>query len=148
MNGMSEQQLAELYEIYKEQQKLRNKLEEQLSDKMGTAERALMQQTLREMQRAENELLRNGVTQQTMNRMNRIQQRLLQLQGAAFQQEREQQRTSNTNKETFSGEERGGFLFEGEQKKEQEELIRKPLPMTSRYKNLIKKYFQDRNQRK
>ena len=141
LDGMSEEQLEELLEIYKEQQQLRTALEKQLSDKMGKAEQQLLQRAIREMQSVENELLRNGVTQQTRNRMNQIEQRLLQLKGASFQQERERQRQSQTNREIFSGMQKDLIQVEMGGRSVQEELIAKPLPINVQFKSLIRSYF-------
>ena len=146
VGGMSEKQLEELLEIYKEQQRLRNKLEEQLSNRLGKAERQLLQRAVQEMRSVENELLREGVTRQTRTRMNQIQQRLLQMRGAAFQQELDNQRQSRTNRSTFGSENGVINTMSGKSLSDQEKLISRPLPISVRYKSIIRAYFSSKSE--
>ncbi|MCB0376100.1 MAG: hypothetical protein KDD04_09300, partial [Sinomicrobium sp.] len=64
-----EQNAEQLYEIYKEQQRLRQLLEQQLKDKEGTGEGKDAKELLREMEQIEDELLEKGLNQNTLQRM-------------------------------------------------------------------------------
>ena len=99
--GMSEAQLKEIYEIYQEQQTLRNALEEQLKNIIDAEIRDLGRKLTLQMEQFENELLENGITERTLNRMNQIQHQLMKLENAALRQGKKKERESKTNKEVY-----------------------------------------------
>ena len=76
----------ESYQIYKEQQRIRQELEFQLENMINDADRSLGERIAREMEMFENDLLQNGITQKTADRLNRIQQQLMRLENAALKQ--------------------------------------------------------------
>ncbi|EAR16593.1 hypothetical protein RB2501_06825 [Robiginitalea biformata HTCC2501] len=141
-NG-DEMSYQELFEIYKQQQIIRNRLEEQLQDMIDNSDRELAQRIAREMEQFEEEILRNGVTTRTADRMNRIQQQLMKLENASFQQGEKEERESRTSTRTYMNPiTTRPEVFENEGENV-EILNRQVLPLRRIYKNKIKAYFQD-----
>ena len=141
-NG-TEMGYEELFEIYKEQQAIRQRLEEQLKTLIDNSDRKLAEQIARQMEQFEEELLRNGVTTRTADRINQIQHQLMKLENAAFTQGNKQERESESNREQFVNPiTTKPEVFENEQENV-EILNRQVLPLRGLYKNKVKAYFQD-----
>ena len=140
-NGLSEGQLKEIYEIYQEQQSIRLGLEEQLKDMLNEGERNLSRSILLEMEQFENELLENGITERTVNRMNRIQQQLMRLENAALQQGMKKERKSSTNKEQFNNDIKMDNDVIKVKSREVEILNREALPLRPDFDKKVKLYF-------
>lgn len=144
-NGGDEMSYEELFEIYKQQQIIRNRLEQQLEDMIQESDRELAQRIAREMEKFEDELLRSGVTRRTADQINRIQQQLMKLENASFQQGEQEERESQTNERRFVNPViTKPEVFENETENI-EILNRQVLPLRRIYKNKIKAYFQDGN---
>ncbi len=137
----NEEDLQELFEIYKEQQRIRQELEKQLEDMIENGDRDLAKKLLRQMESFEEDLLENGITQRTIQRMNMIEHQLLKLENAALDQGEKQERQGKTNREDYSN----PILTRPEQwdnfKRETELLNRQALPLQQRYRELIRLYF-------
>jgi len=139
--GDGEESYAEFFEIYKEQQKIRQELEKQLEDMLNDGDRKLGEKIAREMEVFEEELLRNGITERTADRLNRIQQQLMRLENAALEQGERKERESTTNKTRFTNPiltrpevfERTGDEIEF--------LNREALPLRRIYREKVKLYF-------
>lgn len=144
--GMTEEQLKEIYEIYQEQQTIRQSLEEQLKNIMDADKRDLAKKLVLQMEQFENELLENGITKRTENRMNQIQHQLLKLENAAMKQGEKKERESNTNNKDFSA----PILTKPElldpKSNEIEILNRQALPLRPDYQIKVKEYFGNGNQ--
>ncbi|MEM9685724.1 MAG: DUF4175 family protein, partial [Bacteroidota bacterium] len=97
-----EQDAGQLYEIYKQQQQLRQLLEQQLKDNMGTGAAKDAGELLKEMEQIENELLEKGLNEGTLQRMSNLKHQLLKLEEASFRQGKKQERESTTNREQFN----------------------------------------------
>ncbi len=141
--GESEQDLQEVYEIYKEQQQIRNQLEQQLENLIKNTDKQLAKGLIRQMEDFENELLENGITQQTVNRMNLIQHQLLKLENAAMQQGEKQERESTTGEDQF----RNPIVTKPEllrnDGRDVENLNRQSLPLRPIYLKKVKDYFKN-----
>jgi hypothetical protein len=139
--GGREESYAEFFEIYKEQQKIRQELEKQLEDMLNDGDRKLGEKISREMELFEEELLRNGITERTADRLNRIQQQLMRLENASLEQGERKERESSTNRETFTN----PILTRPEvferREEEVEFLNRQALPLQRIYREKVKKYF-------
>jgi len=140
-SGPSESELKEIYEIYKEQQMIRQKLEEQLQDMINSSDRKLGEKLLRQMEDFENELLENGFTQRGMNKMNNIQYELLKLENAAMKQGKKPDRKSNTNKNQFNNPIITKPSLLDDYRNEIEILNRQALPLRQNFQNKVKEYF-------
>ena len=140
-SGGMEDSYAEYFEIYKEQQKIRQQLEKQLEDLINEGDRKLAESIAREMELFEEELLRNGITERTAQRLNRIQQQLMRLENAALEQGERKERESTSNKEVFEN----PILTRPdvfERKKDEIEFLnRQVLPLRRLYRERVKRYF-------
>ena len=108
---------------------------------INESDRKLGERIAREMELFEEEILRNGITEKTADRLNRIQQQLMRLENAALEQGEEEKRESRTNSEAFTN----PILTRPEvfEKKEQElEILnRQPLPLRRQYQERVRTYF-------
>ncbi len=139
--GTSEDELREIYEIYKSQQMLRQKLEEQLRDMIKKDDRNLGERLLRQMEDFENDLLENGVTERTLSKVNTIQYELLKLENAALKQGKKQERESNTNTIEFKTPITTKPSLLENYRNEVEILDRQALPLRRNFQNRVKEYF-------
>ncbi|RNC92289.1 MAG: DUF4175 family protein [Allomuricauda sp.] len=141
-NGeLSEGQLQEVYEIYKEQQYLRQQLEAQLKNMIDESDQELTKKLLRQMEDFENQLLENGITEKTIERANQIQHQLLKLENAALEQGQKQERESNTNNNNFTAPITTRPDVLNGQGSDIEILNRQTLPLRQNYQNRVKQYF-------
>ncbi|MGB6154071.1 MAG: hypothetical protein WBG48_18950, partial [Pricia sp.] len=140
-DGPSEAELQEIYEIYKEQQMIRQKLEQQLQNMIYSGDKKLGQKLLKQMEDFENDLLENGVTQRSISKINNIEYELLKLENAALKQGKKSERESNTNVQDFTN----PILSKPEALKnyrnEIEILNRQTLPLRPNFRNRVKDYF-------
>jgi len=137
----SEAELQEIYEIYKEQQMLRQKLEEQLEDMINANDKKLGQKLIKQMEDFENDLLENGITQRSLSKINNIQYELLKLENAALKQGKKQERESNTNKDTFQNPNTTRPSVLDIYRNEIEILNRQALPLRQNFQIKVKEYF-------
>ncbi len=141
-DGYNEDLNGELYEIYKQQQQLRNQLEDRLS-KEGL--KGAGGKLIKEMEGIEQQLLDKGFNQRTLERMLNLQYELLKLDEADFKQGQDNKRESITNRDNYTNELR---LSPEDVKKyfnSTEILNREALPLQQKYKNEVKKYFDGTN---
>lgn len=142
-NNSSEEELQEIFEIYKEQQKIRQELEKQLADMINQGDRNLGKKLIRQMEDFENELLENGITQSGITKINTIKYELIKLQNAAMKQGEKKERESNTNQRDFENPILTKPLQLELDKNEIEILNRETLPLKQNYKNKVKHYFKE-----
>ncbi|WP_405384843.1 hypothetical protein [Maribacter sp. LLG6340-A2] len=138
---MSEQELKEIYEIYQNQQKIRQALEEQLNNMINNGDQKLGEKLVRQMEDFENDLLENGITQRTINKANNIQYELLKLENAALKQGKKSERESNTNLENFTNPIITKPSLLDNYRNEVEILNRQSLPLRQNFKTKVKEYF-------
>ncbi len=138
---LSEEELKEIYEIYKEQQRIRQELEKQLENFIQKSDKELAKKLVRQMEDFENDLLENGVTQQNLNKANNIQYRLLKLEKAALKQGEKEERESDTNRKNFDNPITTKPSLLENYKNEIEILNRQALPLQNIYRNKVKHYF-------
>ena len=144
-NGLSEQQLKEIYEIYKEQQAIRQQLEQQLKNIIANDKRDIAKKLVRQMESFENDLLENGITQRTLNKMNAIQHQLLKLENAALKQGKKKERESRTNLSGFKNTVKNPEQDNDKNESVIEILNRQALPLRQNYQNKVKDYFKREN---
>ncbi|MFZ9030647.1 MAG: DUF4175 family protein [Robiginitalea sp.] len=140
-SGGNEDSYAEYFEIYKEQQKIREQLERQLEDMINEGDRKLAESIAREMELFEEELLRNGITERTAERLNRIQQQLMRLENAALEQGEREERQSRTNTDVFDNPVLTRPEVFERKEDEIEFLNRQVLPLRRLYRERVKRYF-------
>jgi len=144
-NGVSglqgEAELKEIYEIYKEQQMIRERLEQQLENMINSSDRKLGEKLLRQMEDFENDLLENGFTNAGLNKVNTIQYELLKLENAALKQGNKQERESNQNSSNFSNPITTKPSLLDDYRNEIEILNRQALPLRQNFQIKVKDYF-------
>nr|WP_299071579.1 DUF4175 family protein [uncultured Allomuricauda sp.] len=141
--GDGEMVLSEIYEIYKEQQYIRQQLEKQLKDLINEADRNLAKKMIRQMEDFENDLLENGITQRTRNKVNTIQHELLKLENATLKQGKKKERESNTNLNRFTNPITTKPELLREYQNDIEILNRQALPLRQNYEKKVKVYFKN-----
>ena len=139
--GMSEAELQEIYEIYQEQQRIRQELEKQLENMLNNSDRKLGEKLVRQMEDFENDLLENGITQRTISKANTIQYELLKLENAALKQGKKQERESGTNQKAFSNPITTKPSLLENYRNEVEILNKQALPLRQNFQNKVKAYF-------
>lgn len=139
--GNNEEINGEIYEIYKQQQDLRNQLEERLS-KEGLKGNAGL---LRKMEGIERQLLDKGFNQGTLQEMLNLKYELLKLDKADFEQGQEDRRESETNKRSYQNDLRIAPEDIKKYFNSVEILNREALPLRQEYKNKVQEYFKKTN---
>ncbi len=133
---------GKLYEIYKQQQDLRNQLKDRLSKEGLEGQGGKI---IKEMEGIEQQLLDKGFNQRTLERMLNLQYELLKLDEADFEQGKENRRESKTNRQEFNN----SLRLQPEDIKKyfnQEEILnREALPLHLEYKKEVQKYFNKEN---
>ncbi|SHI67826.1 hypothetical protein SAMN04488096_103282 [Mesonia phycicola] len=138
--GKSQEQLSgEIYEIFKQQQDLRNQLENMIQQEGLTQK---VKELTQSMKNIEDELLRNGVTNRTESQMKNIEHQLLKLEEASLQQGQDNKRESQTNKNKFTNDVNEGLQKAKEYFNTTEILNRQSLPLRANYKQKVQEYFQ------
>ncbi|NKI27914.1 hypothetical protein HCG49_15230 [Arenibacter sp. 6A1] len=138
---MGDEQLGELYEIYKEQQRIREAFEKQLKDLINNDERQLGEKILKQMEDFQNSLLENGLTPKTMNKMGQLNYELLKMENAAQRQGQKKERESTTNTKSFQNPLLTKPSFLENYRQEIEILNRQALPLQQHFQNKVKEYF-------
>ncbi|QBA65378.1 hypothetical protein [Muriicola soli] len=139
--GYDDQEMKEIYEIYKQQQLIRQKLEEQLKTLIVNEDRELAARLAKQMEDFEKDLIENGITERTIEKANRIQQQLLKLENAAMEQGEKEERESKVGSEEADRPlilKRVDFI---EEEGIDELLRRQVLPLQEFYKTRAKQYF-------
>jgi hypothetical protein len=140
-NGLGEMDLNEVYEIYKEQQFLRENLERQLEDMMRASDKNLAKKLIQQMEDFENDLLDNGITERTRNKANNIQHQLMKLENASMEQGEKKERESNTNLNRFSNPITTKPELLRDYQNSIEILNRQALPLRQNFEKKVKVYF-------
>jgi len=140
--GDNEDMNGELYEIYKQQQQLRQQLEDRLSKEGLNGKGGDL---LRQMEGIEQQLLEKGFNQRTLEKMLNLQYELLKLDKANFEQGQESKRESRSNRSVYENKLR---LSPEDVKKyfnTTEILNREALPLRLDYKQKVQTYFKKKN---
>ena len=141
-SNQSENNDAELFEIYKQQQQLRQDLEDRLST-LGLE--GLGGDLIKKMQTIEQQLLDKGFNQGTLEKMLSLQYELLKLKEADLKQGQESRRESISNSKSYTNTLR---LSADEIKKyfnTTEILNKESLPLRQEYKEKVQSYFKKSN---
>lgn len=140
-DGFSEEMSAELFEIYKRQQELRDQLEDRI-EQLGLKNDARnLEQSLDQL---EQDMLMQGFSSDVLKQMDNIKHQLLKLDKAAQQQGQDNQRQATTNYKTYQNTAENPFDTKDKEIIERFEILnRQQLPLQTNYKELIKKYFNE-----
>jgi hypothetical protein len=136
--GNSEDMNGLLYQIYQQQQELRNALEEKLAKegKSGNAS-----SLIRKMEEVELDLLNKGFTNQTLQKMLDLKHQLLKMENATFQQGEDNKRESKTNKDDYSNNPNNQIPTAKQYFNTTEILNKQILPLQPIYKKKVQEYF-------
>ncbi len=141
--GQDEMGLNEIYEIYKEQQFLRQQLEQQLQDMINKQDGDLAKKLLKQMEDFENDLLENGITERTRSKANTIQHELMKLENASLEQGKKKERESNTNTISFTNPVTTRPELLKDYQNDIEILNRQALPLRQNFERKVKVYFKN-----
>ena len=140
-NGLGEMDLNEVYEIYKEQQFLRQNLERQLENMINESDRNLAKRLMKQMEDFENDLLENGITNRTRSKANNIQHQLMKLENASLEQAQKKERESKSNLKQYSNPITTKPELLERYQNDVEILNRQALPLRKNYQRKVKVYF-------
>ncbi|WP_340200985.1 DUF4175 family protein [Ascidiimonas sp. W6] len=144
-DGISEEMSEELFEMYKQQQQIREALENQLKDKEGSGIGANGKMLIRQMERIEQELLERGVTNRVLQQMNNLEHQLLKLENAIRQQGEKKERESTSSNISYQNPV-NEITPKIKQYFDQLEILnRQVLPLRQIYKGKVNEYFGGRN---
>lgn len=136
---------GELYQIYQQQNMLRQQLQEQIrkseSDDKGVNTEA--RKALKKMEDLENEILEKGFNAGTLQKMQNLKYELLKLDKAALEQGKDKKRKSNTNLKDFEKRKIKALQFKKQFYNQTEILNRQSLPLQQDYKKKVRDYFSD-----
>ncbi len=100
--GNKEDESARQYKLYQQQQRIKEDLE-QLSDKFkDPSSKERISKLIKKMEDLEKRLLKEGITQSTLQKMIELQHELLKLKNASFTQHEDNKRRSKTNYNQFN----------------------------------------------
>ncbi|MBK5192094.1 MAG: hypothetical protein JJE07_02590 [Flavobacteriaceae bacterium] len=136
---LKEEMSGELFDIFKQQQLLKQQLQDKLREVGMDIKNANL---LKEMEQVERDILNKGFNAETLKRMNNIVHRLLQLEDALLEQEEEERRTSRTNLENYQNNTKDQIIKAKEYFNTTEILNRQTLPLREIYKTKVKQYFE------
>jgi hypothetical protein len=134
---------AARYRIYRQQQQLRQELEDRLK-KQGLLERN--RPVLEQMEQSADEVLRNGLSERARSLMKQISYQLIKLDKAQYEQDKERQRESQTNKSVFDPLNNNPWRQEQMYFDQLDILIKDALPLQPYFKKQVERYFKIRNQ--
>lgn len=137
-NGESENNDGELFEIFKQQQLLRQQLEDRLSKEGLEGQGGKI---LKQMEGIEQQLLDQGFNRRTLEKMLNLNYELLKLKDADLKQGQDSKRQSNSNTTSYKN---PVSLTDEEIKKffnTTEILNREALPLRQKYKQKVQDYF-------
>tara|TARA_R110002050_G_scaffold15706_3_gene48073 strand:+ start:16327 stop:19806 length:3480 start_codon:yes stop_codon:yes gene_type:complete len=141
--SISEAELKEIYEIYKQQEKLKQSLGEQLQNMLNNSDRKLGQKLIQQMSDFQDDLLENGITNSTVDKATILEYELLKLEGAAMKQGKKNERESSANSNLFVNPILTRPTTLDIYKNENEILNRQALPLRQNFRTKIKDYFKN-----
>ncbi len=141
-----ENESGKLYDIYKQQQQLRQQFEQQLKDKYGEKIKDSQSlELLKQMEEVETELLERGFNDETMKKMIELKYELQKLDKAAFEQKQESRREATTNRKDFTNTTNEKMPDVRQYFNQIEILNRQVLPLRNNYKKKVQAYFKNKD---
>ena len=144
-DGIRESTDGELYEIYKQQSFLRQKLQEQLNtlQNNGKGINAAARKALKKMEELESQILEKGFHFSTLQKMQRLSYDLLKLDSALLKQGKDNKRNSNTSMDALQKKKIKAIEFKKQFFDQTEILNRQSLPLYQNYKKKVRAYFSE-----
>jgi len=138
-----EQMTGEQYQIYQEQNALREALKE-LIGKDGKSD-AKGQKALKQMEYLEKQLLDRGFNNEVLQNMLHLEHELLKLENAKLEQGKDNKRKSETNTQQFKNRNIPQIKNKKLYFNTNEILNREPLPLRNTYKKKVQEYFKEKS---
>jgi serine phosphatase RsbU (regulator of sigma subunit) len=126
--------------MYQEQKLLKEQMKE-LLDKEGRNGNT-GKSVLNEMEELERILLEKGITRESLERMQKLEHELLEMENANMKRNQDNKRKSETNLRDQELRDIEGIEFNSEFGRENETLKRKALELSPDYKQRVKEYFE------
>ncbi|MDO1502168.1 hypothetical protein Q2T40_18700 [Winogradskyella maritima] len=140
--GGNEELNGELYKIYQQQQQLRQALQ----DKIGKeGSKGNVGDLIQKMEEVELDLINQGFTNQTLQKMMDLQHQLLKLNEANFTQGQDDKRESKTNRKNYNSTNGSQIPTAKSYFNTTEILNRQALPLRERYKKKVQDYFKKKD---
>ena len=145
--GQNDDLDGELYEIYKQQTQLRQQLQTAIkeSEKGNKKNSGQVKKVLKSMEQLENEILENGFSARTIQKMQQLNYDLLKLDKAVLEQGKENKRKATVNRNTTNKNNKKLLDFKKQFYNQIEILNRQSLPLHQNYKLKVRDYFLEPN---
>ncbi|MDB4199131.1 hypothetical protein N9752_02255, partial [Polaribacter sp.] len=149
VTGQNDDLNGELYEIYKKQSQLRQELQTAIKEleKGNHKNSSQIKRVLKSMEQLENEILENGFSSQTLQKMQQLNYDLLKLDKAALEQGEENKRKATVNRAATNNNNKKALDLKKQFYNQMEILNRQSLPLHQNYKLKVRKYFSEPNKR-
>jgi hypothetical protein len=134
-----EQMSGEQYQIYQEQNALRQALQEIIGKDGRSGSKG--QEALKQMEELEKQLLDKGFSNEVMQQMLHLEHELLKLEDATLKQGKDSKRKSETNETQFNKRTIPQIKNKKLYFNTKEVLDREPLPLRTNYKRKVQEYF-------
>jgi hypothetical protein len=135
-----EEMSGEQFQMFQEQQMLREKLKE-LLDQQGSGG-TQGKEALDAMEELEKMLLDKGFTQETLERMQKLEYELLELDNASLKKKKDNKREATTNLKEYDPRKQQEILWKKLKGEEKELLRRENIRMQPDYQKKVKNYFE------
>ena len=131
---------GEQFQMYQEQKLLKEQLQEMLDREGGGGQKG--KSVLNQMEDLEKILLEKGITKESLDRMQKLEHELLELENAALERNKDSKRKAETSRFEEQFREIDALKHAKDAGNEDEILRRKRLEMSPDYKKRVKKYFE------
>ena len=128
-----------LFQLYQEQNRIKNQLIEAIKNKGNGFEKAA--QVKKTMEQLENEILEKGLSENLLQKMQLLEYELLELDKASLKQGQEKNKTANTNTRQYPKKKRKPLKFKKQFYNQIEILNRQSLPLHDDFEKKVHLYF-------
>jgi hypothetical protein len=135
-----EEMSGEQFQLYQEQQMLRQKLKDLLGQQGEGGKQG--KEALDSMEKLERMLLEKGFNEETLERMQKLEYELLELENASLQKNKDKKRESQTNVKEYDARQEQEILWNKLRGKDKELLRRENIRMNPDYQKKVKSYFE------
>ena len=137
---------GELYEIFKQQSFLRQELQNAIKEAENVIPggNSAAKKALKTMEQLENEILNNGFSGATFQKMQNLNYELLKLDKASLEQGKDKKRKSTVNLQESQKNKIKSLKFKKQFYNQTEILNRQSLPLQQNYKKKVRAYFSDK----
>ena len=135
-----EEMSGEQFQLFQEQQMLREKLKQLLDQQGSQGDKG--KQTMDSMEELERMLLEKGFNQETLERMQKLEYELLELENASLKKKKDNKREATTNLKEYDPRKQQEILWKKLKGEEKELLRRENIRMQPDYQKKVKNYFE------